>query len=294
MTSRTHARRLYVHRARIHLVACAHIHIRHPNKTSTTMMSALSYHQERRTPRDLQEGDGASAKESRPFWVSREEKRHSLGTCRTRPSRESHDPAVILLFLSSFLAEKITANLTNRPRPRASATTFSYAPIVFFSYSACRIARGHESRRATRHGVTLFVQLSTKLVTRPTETDRPIRLSVRPSVPSVVVDAADHQLSGLPLVPQPPSPCQPLAFPSRTQGGHVTCRAERLLRLVSTGGASCRPARKRCRATCSFCTRCRIFFRFFFFFFFLEWKFGKILLSSHFFVRYKRDYKLQN
>lgn len=261
-------------------------------------MSALSCHQERRTPRDLQEGNGgASAKESRPFWVSRDEKRHSLGTCRTRPSRESRTISLrSLLFVSSFLAEKITANLTNRPRLRASSATFSYAPIVFFSSLGVsyRAWTRIETRGATRRGAawpSLYSLARNSWRVRPRPTVRSVCLSIRPSVrlsvPSVVVDAADHQLSGLPLVPQPPSPCRPLAFPSRTQGGHVTRRAERLLRLVSTGGASCRPVKKRCRATCSFCTRCRIFFVFLFLFFFFGVNIRKN--SSRFFVRYKRN-----
>lgn len=222
------------------------------------------------------------------FEYPREVKKNSLGTRRTRPSRESHDPPVILLFLSSFLAEKITADLTNRPRLRASAATFSYAPIVFFSYLACRIARGHESRRATRRGVTLFVQLSTKLVTRPTETDRPIRLSVRPSV---VVDAADHQLSGLPLVPLPPSPChrwhslrerRVVTWPAAPSGSSGSCqrgahRAGRRRNDAEPPVASARDA---------------AFFLSFFFPFSFWMKIRRN--SSRFLVRYKWDYKLRN
>lgn len=120
------------------------------------------------------EGAGASPPEGVKAILSISSRRRSTHLVHAvRVHREAaHDPrdSVVLVFP---LAEGITADLA---RPRHFLTSPDRPRL---SHSACRVV----SRVDTdlRRGVTLFVRLNAKLVTRPLARSF-VRLSVRPSV----------------------------------------------------------------------------------------------------------------
>lgn len=257
-------------------------------------MSALSCHRERRAPRALQEGDSAFAKESRPFWEfpTGEKSTHLVHAVRVH--RESRTILAILLFLSSPLTEEITAGFGE-----ASATFSHVQSSSSLLTRSCRIARGQGPRRTVRDPIRTATRNSWRV--RPT--DRPfvrsfVYLSVRPSVRlsslrRTNINLADHLSRPATILAGPrwhslrerrvvTWPAAPRATPqARVNGG----------RIVPVG------TRKGCRATCSFHTRCRIFFSFFFSFPSLSLflgnfgigKFGKILLVFFRYL-YKHNY----
>lgn len=214
MTSRTHARRSYV-ASGADTRMCAHTHPSSKQNIHITM-SALSYHRERRAPRALQEGDGASAKESRPFWeFPRGEKALTWYMPYASIARAARS--------SWFCCSYLPFSRGNHGRFGGASATFSY--IQSSSFLTRRVVSRVDTDRDARC-VTLFVQQHETRDAFDRPTDRSfVCLYVRPSVRlsslrRTNINLADYLSSRC----HPRRP--PLAFPSRTQGSHVTRRAE--------------------------------------------------------------------